>query len=241
MYEAPTDTYDTTSVVDYESYLKWEMWASDRTAVIKEFGSMEEFKKQANAYNNSAWWPREQELNSVVELRDKIESLLDNNTAIDDVTWFIKTAQPWDIENKNAFLWDIQNLLDWITLQSLIDAKGAWATFWALSNDELSLLQKSSSPLAALILKDWEEITWFKGWTDNFKEKLQTMLDWYNEVIEKKQSDLGIEAPFYTDKDWVDYTQDSLIDEMERQIKAWEATPEQWENFLEVKWITFSN
>lgn len=179
------------AIVDYEKYLKWKLWAAERKIIATEYWGMDNFKKQAEAYNNSENGPRQQELEKITWLRDTVSDLLENKTAIEDLTGLIKTATPWQIENKNAFIWDIQNLLDKNTLQTLIDVKADWATFWALSNEELRMLQKAANKVSSLALFDDEDnptvITWFKWWKKNFEVKMKEMLNRYNEVIQKKE------------------------------------------------------
>lgn len=86
---------------------------------------------------------------------------------------------PWTIRAKEWFLWDIQNFLDWKTLQQLIDVKEEWATFGALSNEELRMLQNSASALNQAIRDDKNDvnrITWFRWSEADFKRNYKQLL-----------------------------------------------------------------
>lgn len=67
----------------------------------------------------------------------------------------IQTA-PFDklSNRKQDALGDIQNLLDNNVLQNLINAKAAGATFGALSDAELKMLQSSASVLSSKARRD---------------------------------------------------------------------------------------
>jgi len=195
------------SVPQFINYLQsWKVWSNtaELEAIEQEFWSVENFKRQAEAYNNSENWPRQKELDEVNKLKDKIQWLISNETAIDDVTWAIKTAMPWDITNKYAFIWDLQNLVDWNTLQQLIDAKADWAAFWALSNEELRMLQRSANEISPLIEYDEDDktkIIWIVWWKDNFKEKLNNLLIEYNNIISKKEAIMWKETQLWNIQD----------------------------------------
>lgn len=217
--EATTD-FKNNSIPQYSNYLKtWKLWTNkDELAfIVKEFWSVENFKTQAENYNNSENWPRWKELEKINILKTKIEWILsdENSEALHNSVWtsqFTIWLTP-QRRKKEAYLAEIQNFLDWKTLQQLIDVKADWATFGALSNEELKMLQNSASTLNQLALRENEDdpnqITWFKGSTANFKAKVQATIDRYEEIIAKKealiwdtQTDTGNTA---TGQSWTTY------------------------------------
>lgn len=79
----------------------------------------------------------------------KLKKLVDDTDAIENISGFAQTS-PFDaLTGKNAdTLANIKYILEGKVLNNLIDAKAQGATFGALSNDELKLLQNSSSVLS---------------------------------------------------------------------------------------------
>jgi predicted nucleic acid-binding Zn-ribbon protein len=202
MWEQVADTtteFKQNSIPQYTNYLtSWKIWTNkDELAfIVKEFWSVENFKAQAEAYNNSENWPRQKELDKILTLKDKISKAIseDNSEALSNSVWtsqFTIWLTP-QRRKKEAYLAEIQNFLDWKTLQQLIDVKAEWATFGALSNEELKMLQNSASTLNQLALRENEDdlaqITWFKGSEANFKAKVQETIDIYDEIIRKKEA-----------------------------------------------------
>lgn len=184
-------TFSRQNEPQYRNYLTtWKIWtnAEEIKQIEKEFWSVENFKKQAEAYNNSPWWPREQEINQINKIKDTLQELTKETWAISNVSGTIATAlTPWGLLEKKDFLWKIQNVLDQKTLQSLIDAKWEWATFGALSNEELRMLQAVWSVLSARAIRDKETnaIKYFDMSETALKNELQKMIDMYNQNINK--------------------------------------------------------
>jgi len=78
----------------------------------------------------------------------------DNQRAIDNSTGTVQTAlRPATRREREAYLANVQNFLDGKTLQQLIDVKADGATFGALSNEELKMLQNSASKLNQLAIR----------------------------------------------------------------------------------------
>lgn len=86
---------------------------------------------------------------------------------------------------KSDLLADLKTVIEGGTLQSLIDAKAQGATFGALSNEELKMLQATSSAIAANAIRDpdTKEIIGFKMSESKLKSELEKMK---NLFIEKK-------------------------------------------------------
>jgi hypothetical protein len=193
------------SIPMFANYLQtWKLWSNteELKAITQEFWSIENFKKQAEAYNNAPWWPRETELNKIIGLKNELESFIskENKWALDNSIGTIQqTWSPWTAREKENYLANIQSFLSAQTLQALIDAKGDWATFGALSNEELRMLQSSASKLNSLILtedkKDPTRITWFKWTKENFEKIVNELAEKYQKTIEQKQKLM------WTDKD----------------------------------------
>ena len=158
--------------------------------IVEQFGSVEEFKRQAEEYNNSEWWPREKDLIKINKLKDDVSAFLskENKGALSNSVWAIQQAwTPWTALARENFLGDVQTFLSKKTLQNLIDVKSEWATFGALSNEELRMLQAAWSKLSSLINfddpNDPAKITWFRGSEQNFKNKVKATVDEYNRLI----------------------------------------------------------
>jgi len=203
--EVKTKDFDKASVPQFVNYLqKWKIWtsATEVKLINDEFWSIAEFKRQAELYNNSEWWPRQKELSRINKIRDQVTWLLsdDNSEALSNSVW---TTQ-WTIwltpqrRKKEAYLADIQNFLDWKTLQQLIDVKAEWATFGSLSNEELRMLQNSASKLNQIAIRDDDDdvnrITWFKGSEKNFKAVIQETINEYNRIIKLKEESIWKET-----------------------------------------------
>lgn len=95
---------------------------------------------------------------------------------VDSLTW-----------NKPQLLRKLQFILDAEVLQNLVNLKSQWATFGALSNEELGMLQKSAWVLnsSANRDKDWN-ITWFTISETDMKKELENLKKFYKKAIENK-------------------------------------------------------
>lgn len=133
--------------------------------------------------------------------------------------------------SKGQFLGKIQFLLDEEPLNKLISVKEQWGTFWALSDKELALLTKSSSLLNSAAERDNKgNITWFRMSEDDFIDNIKVLQQNYNKAISKKTWN---EEVFYTDTDWIEYSQDSLKKELVRMVQSWEATAKELKEWKE--------
>jgi hypothetical protein len=106
---------------------------------------------------------------------------------LNTISWTVQTSlsnfMTWW---KSDLLSDLKTIIQWQTLQSLIDAKSEWATFGALSNEELKMLQASSSKLAASARTDKAgNIIWFNMSEPKLKKELENMLNLYDEKINR--------------------------------------------------------
>ena len=134
--------------------------------------------------------PDDPNVKQVEELKNTVSDLLkpENSDYIDDVAWFMQIS-PWDTltSGKQDFLGKIQYVLESKTLQNLIDAKAAGATFGALSEAELKMLQASAGSLASNAVrdKDTNKITWFDMSESELKEQLKKLNTLYSDKIDR--------------------------------------------------------
>ena len=108
---------------------------------------------------------------------------------------------------KEWLLWNLQTFLSKNTLQNLIDVKSEWATFWALSNEELRMLQAASNGLSGLAKYDKfnpTELTWFKGSESKIQKELQKIIDVYDETIKNKERLIWRESTWTNEDDLFD-------------------------------------
>lgn len=135
-----------------------------------------------------AW--RKKDDPAVVKLesfRDVAKSLISNKEQLENVSGGYQFS-PWDslTQEKQTYLSKVQNLLENKTLQSLIDAKSQGATFGALSNTELAMLQSSSSALAGAAVRDSDgKITGFSMTEEEFKKQLENIEKSYSDNIKR--------------------------------------------------------
>lgn len=236
--------FNQSSIPQFKNYLKtWKIGAStsELESIEKEFWNIAQFKKQAEAYNNSKWWPRQKEIKKIVEISDKLRSVLssDNSEALSNSVGTVQFAlTPWNRREKENFLWEVQNLLDGLTLQTLIDAKADGATFGALSNEELKMLQNTASELNQIAERDDENnITWFRWSEENFKKKVQKMIDAYEKTINEKEA-LFWEETIFTDDDGKRYSKQQIEDYIVNKIESWAWTNEDARFFLTTNNLT---
>lgn len=195
------EEFNQASVPQFEEYLKTGKIGASATAeksIIDEFGSTEEFKRQAEAYNNSPDWPRQREVQKINSLREQISKAIapENEDQLTDSVGTMRVAvRPKSRREREEYLAEIQNFLDGKTLQQLIDVKADGATFGALSNEELRMLQNSASVLNQLAIRDEEtnRIKGFRGSEEWFKRAVQDTIDRYDEIISNKLGQMGME------------------------------------------------
>lgn len=150
---------------------------------------------QLNALISSKWWvipalPNSPQVKQMDEDIKSLQWLVNDPDAIENISWFFQTSPIDALSGKNSdTLATIKYILEWKTLQGLIDAKAQGATFGALSNDELNLLKNSSSKLSAMARKDKEwNIIWFSWTESSVKWEMKKLLDLY---VEKKNKMLN--------------------------------------------------
>ncbi len=166
----------------------------DLETILTKIGSSKEsapLKNEVMQYVASRWGVayRPPTDSNVVQLQKKVaelDELIANDEQMENVSWILQMS-PWDTlkSKKQDYLSRVDNLLQWNVLQKLIDAKAAWATFGALSDAELKMLQSTSSPLMGRALKDNDKVTWYDISTPEMKRQLQLLRDGYAASIAK--------------------------------------------------------
>lgn len=114
---------------------------------------------------------------SVVDLRDTVKELLDNEWQLENVSGAVQSwNMNWITKSKDDYLAKLAYVLKGQTLQSLIDAKANGATFGALSNEELRMLQDSASEIASWMkMNDEGKLVWLELSEDNFRNLLKKL------------------------------------------------------------------
>lgn len=125
-----------------------------------------------------------------------------------------------DKSQKNDFIGKVEKLLSEKTLQSLIDAKADGATFGALSEGELRILQSAAS-----VIGTWKRDTNGDGVTDfyevsekSFKEEITRIKEEYEALVEKNAP---VFKPFSSFSDFYE----RRTPEQEALYKEFEADP----------------
>ena len=172
----------------------WDKWTMDLETILTKIGSSKEsapLKNEVMQYVASRWGVayRPPTDSNVVQLQKKVaelDELIANDEQMENVSWKWQMS-PWDnlTSKKQDYLSRVDNILQWNVLQKLIDAKAAWATFGALSNEELKMLQSVSSPLMGRALKDNDKVTWYDISSPEMKRQLQLLRDGYAASIDK--------------------------------------------------------
>jgi hypothetical protein len=171
----------------------WNTGAMDLETIMTKIGSAKEtlpIKTALTSYVNEQWgvaWrkqddPAVRKLQSYKEIADW---LLNNTEQLENVSGWVQFS-PWDslTQEKQTYLAKVQNLLENKTLQGLIDAKSQGATFGALSNVELQMLQSSSSVLAGAAVRDKDsKITGFNLTESELKKELWNISKMYDTNI----------------------------------------------------------
>lgn len=94
-----------------------------------------------------------------------------------DILWWIDRALSWEAASwENSYNY----IRDKLTLDYLVDLKNRWATFWALSNQELEAIGNAAS----LVMYS-DETNRFRYNVNNLYNELRKSL-WYNELSEEE-------------------------------------------------------
>ncbi len=198
----------------------WNNGTMDIETILTKIGSTKEALPLKNeviqAIDKQGWvaWRKEED-----PMVAKVQSIIDtiskskNSKYVNTIAGNVQTSlSNFLTQGKSDLLADLKTIVEWNTLQALIDAKAQWATFWALSNEELKMLQATSSSLGANAIRDpdTKEIIWFKMSEEKLRAELEKMR---NLFIEKKKRMTGDgirstnptnpSAPVVGDSQWI--------------------------------------
>lgn len=177
-----------------------------------------------------------------------------------------ESGKTWPIlgrlKNLNPYDTDAQVLKR--SLNSLVPnlARGVYGEVWVLTDNDIRLYSDTipnltqtedvNKAVLAMTLQTLAEgykkqlqinaaagkdVSWFSGLYDS----LSWQVDWLRAEIGMPPLGEEIEssqAVVYSDPDGTDYTNDALIEEMDRQISAWDVTPEEVQAWLQARNIT---
>ena len=156
---------------DFKSYIKDGklQLTKDQYASLKEtyWINDQEFRQMAANYANSElkgnWWQQAANaLNYAIKtyeyLYGKDYDWLGWNAGVFRMWgWFL----PWTSTEKAK--WEYDSLMKRLSLKELFDAKALWATFWAMSDAEWSILENAAT-----------DLNWYHT---NFKENLEDLIE----------------------------------------------------------------
>lgn len=151
VYEAQglnTKGFRDNDTANYNNYLKnWDkaFTDKDRERIAKSYGSYEAFQDAATAYQNNL----DNEVSDVSV--DMLKTLYKIKKMDSTDYWMAKNEPEWAMKWWIGSGWDWRTEIDHVisneTLEKLVNMKSQWATFGALSNEELMMLQAAANKL----------------------------------------------------------------------------------------------
>lgn len=176
----------------------WNNWTMDIETILTKIGNTKEALplkneviKAIDAQGGVAWRKENDPMvTKVDDLINKLDTASKSNY-LNTIAGTVQTSLTNFITGgKSDLLADLKTVIEGGTLQSLIDAKAQGATFGALSNEELKMLQATSSAIAANAIRDpdTKEIIGFRMSEPKLKAELENMK---NLFIEKKNRMTG--------------------------------------------------
>lgn len=146
----------------YEKYNAWKMTQSE----LDKYWNDSTFLAQAEAYWKEKWLPWYQLIQDRIALAESLKNIpRTQRVAASTKAWSFLS---WDLANIDA---SIKKLVEWAALQQLIDLKSQWATFGALSNQELEAIRSSITAL-----KPWVSDEYWNAEIDNFINQMKRWL-----------------------------------------------------------------
>ena len=143
--------------------------------------------------NNGEYAQMAQQIEDLKALRN--DEMMSSSVGPDGLGAFTRTSfAPWNWGKKDAYLAKANQVLNNSVLNKLIESKANGATFGALSDTELNMLQKSSNVLNALAIRDKDgNITGFKGTEENFQRAIDNMIS-QSELVMHRMSQKGVQG-----------------------------------------------
>ena len=147
-------------------------------AELKEYTNNPQFLAEAEAYWKSIASPWYQIIQDRIELAESLRDLWRSARLAANAPW--ADILSWDLANIRARM---DKLVEWATLQQLIDLKSQWATFGALSNQELEAIRSS--------------ITALKPWVSNefWNKELDTFINQMKRWLPEEFRDIKTSTP----------------------------------------------
>ena len=184
-----------------KSYLDiYNKWTMDLETILTKLWTAKEatpLKNEIIKAVSTQWGKQVRQADdpAVVSLQNRINDLkfLKDNEFMDSVVG-ANTLGRTSFSNfysggKDEYLSKVKQFLSSDVIQTLIDAKAKWATFWALSDAELAQIKNSSNALAGRAIYDGDNIVdnivGFKWSEESFKEELQKLIDSTDKAIVK--------------------------------------------------------
>lgn len=241
--------YDPNYADIYSNFLQWKMYTEWRlnTAVKTVWAAnVDELREQANA-----WKDAQASNESAINMLRAVEYLMSqwsNKTqrqlavndgrklrGIWDVLWWIDRFFWWDAANYNSYY---RYIKDNMTLDHLVELKNNWATFWALSNQELDAIGNAALALSSDMW--WSEFnsqlyTIYNKLRKNVGERELTKSE-FNEMISAEDDDKA-------DKRWLyivlykgedNWTSNSNLTEEEKLNTIWQVNQGSWMDFWDI-------
>lgn len=162
-------------------------WANQVASGVRKFSDVPEDLKNAVNSAIAKLPPKQADIAATQAKVDELNNLLNHKGLNSSVgtNWAgrIGVADKFTGE-KQDFIAKVQRLLSESTLQSLIDAKADGATFGALSEGELKILQSAASNIGTWAIKDKNgNITGYDVSTKKFKEEIERIKSEYDVLL----------------------------------------------------------
>jgi len=163
-----------------KAFLEWFDWkvTSTTKATMKELWLTAE-----DAYAYKSWAITGDDAIQIRKATDMISSLkwmLDLGRMDRMTSWLVQYT-PFFWDNEADFRADFNFLKGQLTLQNLIDLKAWWATFGALSNEELKMIENSATKLAMNLSND------------KWNEEVNKLVDVFEDMITRTWGQVDIE------------------------------------------------
>lgn len=161
-------------------------WANQVASGARKFSDVPEELKNAVNSAIAKLPPKQADVQATQAKITKLDELI-NHPGMDEsvgATKFTRLDLMPFTGAKSDFIGSIQELLSEKTLQSLIDAKAEGATFGALSEGELKILQSAASRIGSWVIKDDNgNVVGYKTSEKAFKDELNRIKSEYDTLL----------------------------------------------------------
>lgn len=199
---------------DSDAVLNWAKSISNGQAKFSDVP--DELKTKVNTALNKIP-PSQKDVAATQQKISELESLLSHpglNSSVGP-NWASRIPIADAFGNKSDFIAKVQKLLSEKTLQSLIDAKAQGATFGALSEGELKILQEAASTIGTWVIKDKNgNVKGYNVSQKRFKEELDRIKQSYKNLLQGEAGATDRLNDYYNENP----DQRNLIDSLENTI-----------------------